>query len=264
MGNSVLSVSVNHLCYLFLMACLPYISATICHMDGNIQLIPGYRCYADRQVYLYSKMTPIHPFSCRYSCIMNAHCSFVEFNVIENSCLLATGPCLWLEPHTDYQTMFIRTKSGDQCIKWLPRGKVKNAARKINSCTPWNIACTVGRLHMSSNILPGNGVMGKAVFSVLNGIVAKKGHKKFLDVQPGCKVSWVSYTGGDPIPTGAVQGGSLQSNGGSQPIYVMGVIKNGSSCATYGYYNPATGRGYFEYWGVHECTQMYLMIIEDI
>ena len=183
--------------------------------------------------------------------------------MIANYCLLDYGPCLWLEPHAEYQTTFIRTKAVHHCIEWLPLGKVKNAARKIDSCISYGKICTVGRLHVSSNILPGNSV-GETVYSVINGVLYHKGFSEFLDVQPGCKVSWVSYTGGDPIPTGVVQGGSLQSNGSPQPIYVMGVMKSGSSCTTYGYYNPATGRGYFEYYGMYECTQMYLMIIEEI
>ena len=261
-----MSVSVYSLSYLILMKYLPYISATMCHMDGNIQLIPGYRCYADKQGYLNSNITqtPAHPFSCRYSCIMNKLCSFAEFNMVENYCQLLRGPCLWLEPHGDYRTAVIRTNTEEKCLEWLPHGQVKNAARKINSCTPFhNRACTVGRLHISSNTLPGNGV-GRNVISVLNGNVANKGFKEFLDVQPGCKVSWIYYTGGDPIPNGAVQGGVLQMNGNQQALYVMGVIKNGASCASYGYYNPATGRGYFQYWGVFEYRQMYLMVIEKI
>ena len=177
---------------------------------------------------------------------MNKHCSLVEVNMIENYCHLAKGPCLWLEPHTDYKLTFIRTKAVDKCIEWLPHGKVKNAARTINSCLAWGKPCTVGRIHTQPNILHGNGV-GKNVISVLNGTEAKIGLSEFLDVQPGCKVSWVAYTGGDPIPIGAVQDGFLQIHDSQQPIYIMGAIKPGSSCITYGYYNPATGQGYSQY-----------------
>ena len=159
------------------MQCLLYIWAGTCHMVGNIQLISGYRCYADRQVYF--NTTLMHPFSCRYSCKTNKHRSFVEFNVIENYCLLGNGPCLWLEPHAEYQTTFIRTKAVHHCIEWLPLGKVKNAARKIDSCISYNNICTVERLHMSSNILPGNGV-GGTVYSVLNGVKYAKDSQSFL------------------------------------------------------------------------------------
>ena len=57
---------------------------------------------------------------------------------------------------------------------------------------------------------------------------------------------------------------AIYNNGSPQPIYVMAAVKNGRSCIVYGYYNPTTERGYFEFFGVSECTQMYLKTIEVI
>ena len=44
----------------------------------------------------------------------------------------------------------------------------------------------------------------------------------------------------------------------------MGATRTGDPCTAYGYNDPITERGYMEYFGVHVCTQMYLMTIEMI
>ena len=235
--------------------------ANECHILGNIKILLGYHCFADNQVYFNITKTPPH--ICRSRCITDYQCSFIQYNIVEGYCLVANGPCLWLEPHINYNLNFIRTNAVEKCLDWVPFGKVKNAARQPDACIAWGKQCTVGRLHVQSNILAGNAV-GKGVYTVFNGGYARYGVKEFLDVQPGCKVSWVYFISGGIIPDGAVQGGYLNNNDSPQPIYVMGAVKDGGSCTTYGYYNPATERGYFEYWGVNECTEMYLMTIEMI
>ena len=232
-----------------------------CNVLSNIQVIPGYRCFADRQIY--SNITPTHHYSCRHNCITNKHCSYVQHHVVKNYCLVSNGPCLWLQPGTDYNVTVIRKKSVDECVEWVPRADVFNAARAHDACISWGMENRVGRINIQSNILLGSGVGDSdLVNTVLNGAYVSSQASGWLDVQPGCKVSWIPFTGGDPIPTGAVQGGHLYNSGTPQPIYVMGAVKKGSSCTIYGYYDPGTGRGYFEYWGVNECTEMYLMIVK--
>ena len=228
-----------------------------CYVLGNIKiLLLGYRCFSDSQVYF--SITATNPHLCISRCIANKPCAFVLYSIEGNYCIIANGPCLWLEPDTNYNITFIRMNPVEKCLEWFPYVEVKNAARRHDTCLPWGLQSTVGRLHIQSNILPGNS-NGGAVYSVLNVDGVSHGLTDFLDVQPGCKVSWVSFTNGDPVPDGAVQGGYINNNGSPQPIYVMGAIRNGDSCTAYGYYDPATERGYIEYFGVHVCTQMYLM-----
>ena len=235
--------------------------ASKCHTHGNAKILSGYHCFSDNQRYL--KIIATHQHLCRPRCLANKQCSFVQYNKADKYCMLANGPCLWLEPDTNYDITFMRTNTVEKCLDWVSLGEVTNAARQPDACFSRGIQCTVGRIHFQSNVLPGNGV-GKDVISVLNGGDVRYGEKEYLDVQPGCKVSWVSFTSGDPIPDGAVQGGYLDNNGSPQPVYVMGAISNGRNCKAYGYYNPDTERGYFEFWGVYAFTQMYLMVIETI
>ena len=253
--------------YVWLLHVLLVIKLILCTLANkyyvlrNIKILPGYRCFADSQVYI--NITAIHHHLCRSRCITNKQFSFLQCNIEENYCIVANGPCPWLEPDKNYNITFIRTNPVEKCLDWVSYVEVKNAARRPESCFPWGLLSTVGRHHIQSNILPANSTSG-GVYSVLNGDGVRYGAKEYLDVQPGCKVSWFSFTGGDPVPDGAVQSGYLDNNGSPQPIYVMGAIRNGDSCTAYGYYDPATERGYLEYFGVHVCTQMYLMTIEMI
>ena len=84
---------------------------------------------------------------------------------------------------------------------------------------------------------------------------------KSLDVQPGCTVTWVPFTGGDPLPEGTVEGGFLVVDGTIQHLYIASVMPASYTCAVYGYYNPSTGLGYAEYMGAHIFTSMNLMIV---
>ena len=249
----------HHLGYFVLMNLFLCILSSNCNTFSTIQDIQGYRCFADKQV-LYN-ITPTHHYSCRLNCITSKRCLYVLHHVVRNYCLLSNGPCLWLEPDPDYNVMVYRAKLADECVEWVPKSRLINAARKHDTCISQGREHSVGRTNIQSNILLGSG-NGDILYTVLNGGLAKSSASEWLDVQPGCKVSWTPFTGGDPIPNGAVQGGHLYDTGTPQPIYVMGAVKSGGSCTRYGYYSPGTGRGYFEFWGVHECTEMYLMIIE--
>ena len=226
-----------------------------CEVFQNIQVIPGYRCFADRQVHY--NITPMHHYSCRHSCITNKLCLYILQHVTRNHCLVSNGPCLWLEPDTAYSLTVIRRKYAQECVEWVPLTSLVNIGRKHDTCGTHR----VGRANIQSNMLLGSGG-GDTVYTVLNGGYVSSKAGEWLDVQPGCKVSWIPFTGGDAIPNGAVQGGYLYNSGTHQPIYVMGAVKGGGFCTTYGYYDPGAERGYFEYHGVNECTEMYLMIFE--
>ena len=122
--------------------------SSYCNILRNIH-IPEHRCFADMQVY--SNITPIHHYSCRQNCIMNKSCSHVQHNVIRNYCPVSNGPCLWLEPDADYNVTFLRTKYADDCVKWVPKSTLFNAARKHDACFSWGLENRVGRKNIQSN-----------------------------------------------------------------------------------------------------------------
>ena len=245
----------HHIGSLYLMNLFLCTLSSKCNVFSNIQVIPGYRCFADRQVYY--NITPTHHYSCRHNCITNKLCLYILQHVTKKYCIVSNGPCLWLEPDTDYNVMVIRAKPAHECLEWVPLIGLVNAGRKQDSCGSHR----VGRANIQSNMLVGSGG-GGTVYTVLKGGYVSSKAVEWLNVLPGCKVSWIPFTGGGPIPNGAVQGGYLYNGDTPQSIYVMGAVKGGGSCTTYGYYDPGTGRGHFEYHGVNECTEMYLMIFE--
>ena len=128
-----------------------------CNVLYNIQVIPGHRCFVDRQVYL--SITPTHHYSCRHNCITNKRCSYVQHHVVRNNCIVSNGPCLWLEPDTNYNVTVIRTKSVEECVKWVPQISLINAARRQDTCITWEKEDRVGRINIQSNILVGKGVV---------------------------------------------------------------------------------------------------------
>ena len=242
----------HHLRYFLLMNLFRSVLSSNCNVFSTT---PGYRCFADKQV-LYN-ITPTHHYSCRLNCIMNKRCLYALHHVVRNYCLVSNGPCLWLEPDTNYTVTVYKAKPAHEYVEWVPKTRLINAARKRDTCVSWGNEHRVGRANVQSNLLLGHGG-SDTVYTVLNGGFTKSKASEWLDIQPGCKVAWITFTGGNPIPNIAVQGGYLYNSGTPQPIYVMGAVKIGGSCTTYGYYDPGTGRGYFEFRGVDECTKMYL------
>ena len=229
----------HHFRYMVLMNLFLCILSSNCNVFSTIQVIPGYRCFADKQMFY--TITPAHHYSCTLSCITNKRCLYVLHHVVRNYCLVSNGPCLWLEPDPDYNVVVYRAKLAHECVDWVPKTRLINAARKQDTCVSQGREHSVGRANIQSNILLGSGG-DDILYTVLNGSRTKSSASEWLDVQPGCH----QFNTGTP-----------------QPVYVMGAVKSGGSCTRYGYNSPGTGRGYFEFWRVHECTEMYLMIIEQ-
>ena len=117
----------------------------------------------------------------------------------------------------------------------------------------------MGRLTYLNNILPGKYVEHyDTVYTVLNGDKQKDGEKEILDVDPGCPVFWVPFTAGNDIPDVAVKGGYLADS--STDLYVIRAVQD-QTVTMFGYYDPATAKGYVALGGVREVSQMDLMIL---
>ena len=80
------------------------ISAKNCHIERRVRIFPGYRCFVENKIY--SNFTPLHPYSCRYDCIVR--------NLANDYCLLWNGPCMDLIPDNDFQVIYITPSNNDE------------------------------------------------------------------------------------------------------------------------------------------------------
>ena len=101
-----------------------------CYVSGNIKILRGYRCFADSQMYF--NITAIHHHLCRSRCITNRQCLFLQYKIEENYCIVANGPCLWLEPDTNYNITFIRTNPVENAWIGFPMWKLKMLRVDLN------------------------------------------------------------------------------------------------------------------------------------
>ena len=95
---------VGPLRFLMVIEVIPCALTNECHtVVDNTKILPRFHCFTD------SRST--HHHLCRLRCLINKPCSFVQYNTVENHWLVANGPCLWLEPDTNYNVTFMRTKA---------------------------------------------------------------------------------------------------------------------------------------------------------
>ena len=85
-----------------------------------------------------------------------------------------------------------------------------------------------------THILPGKfqGIDDN-VYSVLYGNRHDIGIKEVLEVMPGCQVTWVAYTAGSAVPSGAVAGDYLADGVGSTLYVIQGVVQQGYTVTGY-------------------------------
>ena len=132
-------------------------------------------------------------------------------------------------------------------------GKVSNP-----SCHPTYPICYVGRLMTSQDVLPGKYLSEQdRVYAALDDTEVFVGTMQLLDVLPGCPVTWMPFSAGEALPSGAVKGGFLASNGAS--LYVMRASAN--VYTVLGYYDPSAGAGYMPHYGVVTKTEMELLVL---
>ena len=229
-----------------------------CHPASPMRIFPGHQCLV--QYRIYTNITRLHLYSCQYDCMVRPWCAVINENVVNNYCLLSNGPCMGLVPDGNFHGIDIKKSNREQCLVWEPNREASNPAKMDNTCINNGVPCIVGRSYEQSSLLPGN-YAKNGVYSLFNGTGKGYATGQSLDVQPGCTVTWVPFTGGDPLPEGTVEGGFLVVDGTIQHLYIASVMPASYTCAVYGYYNPSTGLGYAEYMGAHIFTSMNLMIV---
>ena len=133
----------------------------------------------------------------------------------------------------------------------------------MSPCDSWSdyITCAVGRVLHSTDTLPEKYHDNtETVYSVLSGNQVNTGQFEMLHMDKECRIFWLEYTFGDPLPFKAVVGGKLSGIGGeNNNLYV--IRGRFIALTVVGYYNPEVQRGYVEYRGSHELTQMDMLVL---
>ena len=189
-------------------------------------------------------------------------CPFVNYNEVKKSCELSQQDCSSLILDDRYNLTAFSPLAA-LCLEWVPAMESDTANLiPVSQCHEDAIfdVCYVGRLISGSHTLPGkyNGV-DYSLWSSFNGQPYGGGVKEVLTVNTNCcQVAWIPYTAGNVIPIRAVVGGFL-TTGSAAKLYV--IRGQAVSLTLIGYYDPNTELGYLEYHGVHESTEMEMLVV---
>ena len=233
-----------------------------CHHKLTRPELPRFRCVTESEVY--TDIIGIEQHMCTYQCIRRNDCSIINYNTEKNTCHLSNDPCVALEGDDTFQVNNLGLFHRSECLRWLPTSSFENSETVISpDCHHLETVCYVGRLISSTNILPGKYMReSDKVGTVFNGNEVTHIHfssiKETLDVRPGCQLTWMPFSAGDVIPTGAVEGGFLESNGAT--LYVIRAPA-GPRTAIFGYYDPASNSGYVPHFGPVLVIEMELLVL---
>ena len=197
--------------------------------------------------------------NCVHRCMMTGTCYFIHHNLATDQCEMGLDRCEYLQPAAGVMVNGFGPPR-HVCVNWV--------SSKGSGKLPIKIK---GREFYAARIRSG-GV-------VLIGTFYTRGQRRFyanreglqigpvletdqdieiLTVDATCPLPWMSYTSGEPLPSGAVTGGSLAD--GSE-TYVVKVNHNNNEFVVFGYYNPNSALAYYEGYGVHTTTSMEIMVM---
>ena len=174
---------------------------------------------------------------------------------------MANGKCSKLEKDVEFQVTYFGD-TGEACLSWVPPSDYEKALTVILPRSGGDTA--PGRYVLpSSDVVPGNFFLhDNKLYTVHDGRAWYSGSthpKEVLQVAPECHVTLIDYTAGEDIPRGAVVGGHLSDEHGSDLYLIRGLVGNGN--LHYGYYDPTNAEGYIESMGVNVLNEMEIMIL---
>ena len=183
-------------------------------------------------------LTSIPPHICTLECLRRQNCLFTNYNTDKSYCLLIDDKCMQWEVDNEFELRYLGLPR-QKCVSWVPVSVFKPTLVVSYAGSTY-----AGRWRDALNTVPGKYVpshgviyvaMGDATHTYSDGI-------EVLQKHPECQVVWLAYTAGEPIPDGAVVGGSLSTEAGTNLLYV--IRAQGAVDDQFGYYNPDTNLGY--------------------
>ena len=116
-----------------------------CQLKRPMSILPSYRCMVQNTVY--ANITRLHPYSCRYYCMMKPWCSVINENVVNNFCLLSNGPCMGLIPDHNFHGIYFKTADKEECLVWKSNRESLDPATTSNPCMDRGVPSIVGRFN---------------------------------------------------------------------------------------------------------------------
>ena len=179
-------------------------------------------------------------------------CAGLSYNLANMTCVINSKACLTASAYPDYEIIVFRPIHPYRCIHWVD----SEPARRIAAGNQ-----NVGRATHDNQLLPGRYHFNGNTYVAWASIEHRVREAEYLEVDEHCSVTWVPYTAGDPIMSGAVEGSSLPDG---TPLYVINILideTRGVDGWAYGYYRPDTELGYAGYNGHRTKTEMEMMAV---
>ena len=229
-----------------------------CKLLSNVGYKRGFRCRTETDIF--TNLTDIPHHLCTHRCMTSRGCILANYNTEQRYCSLSNELCLEYIADDGFVVAYFGSKEA-LCLKWVSYTLYDDTNTiRATDCHPILLTCALGRLVSPPDYsLPGkyvNSVQG--LWAILDGTETRVGEKEILIIPDGCKVMWVPYTAGDALFSGAIVGGYLARNGGTD-LYIIRARIN--DLTLFGYYNPIEAMGYVAHVGVYSLTSMEMLVL---
>ena len=196
---------------------------------------------------------------CVWRCLKMPNCRYMNHSPETDLCGIGMGQCEFLEPSVGTMVN-VFWQSHDVCLYWDSYQEPGRVA----------VGDVDGGVYVGRTIHGEAMVVGKFldVDSYNPHIWANDQGERFsvdygsdnavevLSTTADCPLFWVSYTGGNPLPVGAVAGGYLVDG---KVTHVA--RKMYASSVAYGYYNTDTEMLYYEFSGAQNSTTIEILVL---
>ena len=195
---------------------------------------------------------------CEWRCLRIEQCRYLNYNVNFGQCELGFGRC---ESLVSAPGVFVNAfgPARHTCLHWASDQQAGMVLVKIHDGYEY---IAVVRAAVGNALVLGKFTLGgqtiyyihnsQAVTMQYNGA---SGHE-LLMADPGCTLSWVSYTPHTVIPSQAVMGGRLADGSPTYVVTAYAPVRN-----ALGYYDSTTGVAHYEYYGPQTSTNMTMLIL---
>ena len=181
----------------------------------------GQRCITEKEVY--RNHTDVPQERCMWHCWQNVSCTVINYNKVDSYCLLGQGPCVSLEPESDFVTIPMTTQ--EPCMTWIRQDTMPPSLDDFSDIVMYPLQTNpdnkivIARAILDLAKIPGKFHNNIGQFA-LNGQVVEfsAGNYEILRLSPECDISWVNY---GPNHENALIGGTViggYQNG--RPLYV--------------------------------------------
>ena len=202
----------------------------------------GQRCITDTEVY--RNYTDLPQERCMWHCLRDLSCNVINYNDGGSYCLVGHGPCVSLEPDSDF--LAIPITIDEPCMSWVQQDTIPSSTDRTSIINflvhPYSTVddntVLVTRAIWGSHRIPGRyHTRNSAGWYTLNGqeLWFSAGSYEVLTMSHRCKASWVSYDSGsgNGLPPGSVIGGSHNGD----PLYLVRLFYSPINAYLMGYYN---------------------------